>query len=169
MQVFAIDTLKVSRRLRETGFDEAQADAFIATFQEAAETSDVVSKGDLREVETSLRQAIADVRTEVADLRGQLRQTETALRAEIGTVRAELQAEIGSVGAELQAEIAAVRAELHETELRLEPKIETVRALIGEAKADILTRVFAMIAGTVVINVIAIFGAMIGIAKLLGH
>jgi chromosome segregation ATPase len=165
VQVFAIDTLKVSRRLRDAGFDEAQADAFITTFQEAAETSDVVSKGDLRDVETSLRQGIADlraevvdIRTEITDLRGQLRQTETALRAEIGAVRVEL-----------QAEIAAVRAELRETELRLEAKIEAVRALIGEAKADVLTRVFAMIAGAVVINVIAIFGAMIGIAKLLGH
>ena len=66
-------------------------------------------------------------------------------------------------------EMAAVRAELREAELRLEAKIEAVRALIGEAKADVLTRVFAMIAGAIVINVIAIFGAMIGIAKLLGH
>ena len=140
MQVFAIDTLKVSRRLRDAGFNEAQADAFIATFQEAAETSDVVSKGDLREVETSLRQAITEVRAEVADMR---------------------------------AQIGAVRAEPRETELRREAKLETsiegFRALIGEVKADLLTRIFRMIVGYVVINVIANFGAMISIAKLLGH
>jgi DNA-binding transcriptional MerR regulator len=125
MQGFAIDTLKIARRLRDAGFHEAQVDAFVATFQEAAETSDVVSKGDLRDVETSLRQAVEDLRAEVADFRAQLRQTETALRGEI----------------------AAVRAELRETELRHEAKIEAVRAVIGEAKADVLTRIFAVITG----------------------
>lgn len=142
---------------------------FIATFQEAAETSDVVSKGDLREVETSLREEIAAIRAEVADVRAQLGRLETALRAEIAGVTAELQVGIAGVRAELQTGIAGVRAELRETELRLEAKIEAVRALIGDAKADLLTRVFAMIAGALIINVIAIFGTMIGIAKLLGH
>ena len=68
-----------------------------------------------------------------------------------------------------KADLAILRSELRETELRLESKIEGMRTVISETKADILTRVFAMIASAVVINVVAIVAAMIGVAKLLGH
>jgi DNA-binding transcriptional MerR regulator len=123
---FIIDTLKASRRLREAGFEEAEADALIATFQEAGENADLATKADLREV--------------AAALRADIRELETTLRAEI----------------------REIDTKIRETELRLEAKIEAVRA-------DILTRVFAMIAGAAVINVVAIVAAMIGVAKLLGH
>jgi hypothetical protein len=111
MAALGIDTLKVSRRLREAGFNDAQAEAVITTLQETAEGADVATKADL----------------------------------------------------------AILRSELRETELRLESKIEGMRTVISETKADILTRVFAMIASAVVINVVAIVAAMIGVAKLLGH
>jgi hypothetical protein len=44
----------------------------------------------------------------------------------------------------------------------LETKIETI-------KADILNRVFGLILGTLVVNIVAIVGAMFAVAKLLGH
>ena len=68
--------------------------------------------------------------------------------------------------AEVKAEIAALRAELRaairEAELRLEAKIEAI-------KADILNRVFGLILGTLVVNIVAIVGAMFAVAKLVGH
>ena len=62
----------------------------------------------------------------------------------------------------LKAEIADLRSELRQTELRLEAKIETI-------KADILSRVFGLILGTLVVNIVAIVGAMFAVAKLVGH
>jgi hypothetical protein len=50
----AIDTLKVARRLREAGFDEAQADAVIAAIQDGAEGGDVATKLDLALVNTRI-------------------------------------------------------------------------------------------------------------------
>ena len=36
-------------------------------------------------------------------------------------------------------------------------------------KADVLSRIFGLILGTLVVNIVAIVGAMFGVAKLLGH
>jgi DNA-binding transcriptional MerR regulator len=85
-----------------------------------------------------------------------------------GTEGADLatQVEITELRSELKSEIAALRTELkadiREAELRLEAKIEAI-------KAELLSRVFAMILGTLVVNIIAIVGAIFGVAKLLGH
>jgi len=125
-----IDTLKFAKRLREAGFSDPQAEAVIATVQEASESADLATKADL-----------AGLRTE--------------LKAEIGALRTELKAEIGALRTELEA---AVR----EAELRLEAKIEAI-------KADILNRVFGLILGTLVVNIVAIVGAMFAVAKLVGH
>lgn len=86
---------------------------------------------------------------------------EGAEDAELAT-KADLDTAIAALRADLRTEIAAVRAELRETELRLEAKIEAV-------KADILNRIFGLILGTLVVNIVAIVGAMFAVAKLVGH
>jgi hypothetical protein len=63
---------------------------------------------------------------------------------------------------DLRVEFADLRSELRQTELRLEAKIEAI-------KADILSRVFGLILGTLVVNIVAIVGAMFAVAKLVGH
>jgi DNA-binding transcriptional MerR regulator len=81
-----------------------------------------------------------------------------------GTETAELATKSDLVGlrVEVKADIASLRSELRETELRLEAKIEAI-------KADILNRIFGLILGTLVVNIVAIVGAMFGVAKLVGH
>jgi hypothetical protein len=70
----------------------------------------------------------------------------------------------GTAGADLatKIDIAELRTEIREAELRLEAKIEGI-------KADILSRVFGLILGTLVVNIVAIVGAMFAVAKLVGH
>jgi hypothetical protein len=70
----------------------------------------------------------------------------------------------GTAGADLatKIDIAELRTEIREAELRLEAKIEGI-------KADILNRVFGLILGTLVVNIVAIVGAMSAAAKLVGH
>jgi DNA-binding transcriptional MerR regulator len=81
----------------------------------------------------------------------------------------------GTEGAELatKGDIAELRAELkaeiREAELRLEAKIEAIRSEMGAMKADILSRVFGMILGALVVNIIAVVGAVFAVAKLVGH
>jgi hypothetical protein len=144
----AIDTLKVARRLREAGFNEAQAEAVAVVVQEGSEGVDLATKGDL---------ALQSVE----------------LRAEIAAQGAELRAEIAAQGAELRLEIAAVRSEMREMEQRLTARIESVRAgtetAIEGAKSEMLGRMFQMILGAVLVNFVAMLGVMFAFAKLLGH
>jgi coiled-coil family 90 protein len=137
LAALAIDTLKVAKRLREAGFSDPQAEAVVATVQEAAEGADLATRSDLAELRSEIKFDLAEL-------------------------RAELKAELAELRVELRAEIAAVRAEMRALELRFEAKLEAL-------KADILNRIFGLILGAVVVNVVAVVGAMFGVAKLLGH
>lgn len=88
--------------------------------------------------------------------------TDAATKGDLIEAQNLLKADIAEVRTELKADIAEVRGELRESELRFEAKLEAV-------KSDILIRVFSMILGTIVVNIIALVGAMFGVAKLLGH
>ena len=97
-----------------------------------------------------------------AATKGDLVEVQNLLKVDIAEVRTGLKADIAEVRTGLKADIAEVRSELRESELRFEAKLEAV-------KSDILIRVFSMILGAIVVNIIALVGAMFGVAKLLGH
>jgi DNA-binding transcriptional MerR regulator len=78
-------------------------------------------------------------------------------------------ADLAELRAELKAEIASLRSELRQAEQRLEAKIEGIKSDIGAMKADILNRVFGLILGALVANIVAIVGAMFAVAKLVAH
>jgi hypothetical protein len=84
------------------------------------------------------------------------------LKADIAELRARFKADIAELRAELRGENAAVRAEGREAELRLEARMQALNS-------QLITRVFGMILSAVVINIVAIVGAVFGVAKLLGH
>jgi molecular chaperone GrpE (heat shock protein) len=86
---------------------------------------------------------------------------ELATKVDLAEVKAEV-AEIKTDLAEVKADVATLRSELRQSELRLEAKIEAV-------KTDILSRVFSMILGALVVNIIAVVGAIFAVAKLAGH
>jgi DNA-binding transcriptional MerR regulator len=86
----AIDTLKVARRLREAGFDEAQADAVIAAVQEGAEGAEFATKADLALLAAELRAEIAAVRSEMREMEQRLIARIESVRGEITTVRGEI-------------------------------------------------------------------------------
>jgi DNA-binding transcriptional MerR regulator len=62
----------------------------------------------------------------------------------------------------LRAEIAAVRAEMREIEHRFEARLEAT-------KSELLKYMFGMVFGAVLLNIVAMLGAMFAFAKLLGH
>ena len=84
------------------------------------------------------------------------------LDATAAALRRDLDASTTGLRNELNTAVATLRSEIREAELRIEAKIEAM-------KADILNRVFGLILSTLVVNIVAIFGAMFGVAKLLGH
>jgi len=73
----------------------------------------------------------------------------------------ELEAEREASGAELRAALGALQNELREREGRLEAKLDGF-------KADIMRRVFLLILGTLILNIVVIFGVIFGLVNLVG-
>ena len=94
----AIDTLKVARRLREAGFNEAQAEAVAVVVQEGSEGADLATKADLTVQSVELRAEIAtqgaELRMEIAALRSEMREMEQRLIARITNEIAAAKSEI---------------------------------------------------------------------------
>lgn len=63
-----------------------------------------------------------------------------------------------------RSELAAAKAELKSDIVPLATKAD-----VAEAKADTLKAVMGMIIGALAVNILAMLGAMFGLAKLLGH
>ena len=85
-----------------------------------------------------------------------------ATKSDLAGLGVQLRAEIAELRAELRTEIAELRSELRQSELRLEAKIEAV-------KGEILNRVFGLILGALVVNIVAIVGAMFAVARFAAH
>jgi uncharacterized coiled-coil DUF342 family protein len=143
----AIDTLKLAWRLREAGFNETQAEAVADAVREGAEGADLVTKSDLALRTTELRAEIAEVRAEIATVRSEMREMEQRLVLRITN------------------EIAGVRNEI----AGFRNEIAGFRNEIAALKTELLSRMFQMILGAVLVNAIAMAGLMFGFAKLLGH
>lgn len=98
-----IDTIEVSRKFVNAGFNKEQADVVaqeLFHYITEEESKDIfVNKNDLLETRNELKDDISAVRTE--------------LKKEISDVRTELKEEISDVRTELKEKISDVRTELH--------------------------------------------------------
>jgi hypothetical protein len=84
-----------------------------------------------------------------------------AAGADLAT-KTDLKTAIAELRTELKAEIAELRGEMRQSELRLEAWLESV-------KVDVLNQVFSLILGALVVNIVAIVGAVLAAVKLAGH
>ncbi len=89
----AFDTLKATKLLKASGFEETQAEAVVATVRDAI-AENVATKADVTEASNELKLEIAGVRTEIANAR-------TELKEDIAGVRAELKDDIEKVSKEI--------------------------------------------------------------------
>jgi multidrug efflux pump subunit AcrA (membrane-fusion protein) len=143
-----LDTLKVAKRLREAGFDEAQAEAVVAAVQEGAERSDVATKADL------------------AEIRNELAATKIELNARIAALAVRLDARIAGLESSIDARIAGLEASI---DARIAGLASSIDARSAEAKTEIIYRMLQMIRGAVLVNFIGMAGLMFALVKLLGH
>ncbi len=112
-----IDTLALAERLeREYGDDPERARRHARILGDRAESSDLATKQDIKELRADVQHEIGGLRTEIGGLR-------TELQHEIGGLRTELQHEIGGLRADVQHEIAVLRTEIREVEQRLRAEL----------------------------------------------
>jgi multidrug efflux pump subunit AcrA (membrane-fusion protein) len=141
--IAAFDTHSSVKTLTAAGMPEGQAEAITELFKASrdADLNVLATKADLAQLRADLQQQIAELR---ADLQQQIAELGADLQQQIAAVRSDLQQQIAALGGEIQRDIA-------------------------ETKADILKWMFGMIAGAVIINVMAIIGAMLALVRMVGH
>ena len=103
----ALDTYKAVKKLREVGFDEAQAEAVIRMIGEAFDDS-VATKADIAAVRTELVAQGAELRAEIQEVRAETQEVRTEIR---------------EVRTEMHAEAKAIRAEIRDLEQRMTIKL----------------------------------------------
>jgi hypothetical protein len=64
MSALVLDTLKFSKKLREAGFEEKQADVMAEAIADVVE-SELVIKRDLKEMELAFQKNLADTKAEL--------------------------------------------------------------------------------------------------------
>jgi len=160
MTALLLDTLRLSRTLRDKGnFTSEQAEALAEALSEASQ-GDLASKADLAPVRSEIGDLKTELKTEIADVRSDLKtavaEVRTVLKAEIAELRTELKDEIAGSRAEVKTEIAGLRTELKNeiAELRTELKAEI---------AQTNTTLLKWILGAIGLQAIVILGVLISI------
>jgi hypothetical protein len=95
---YAFDTLVQTKRLREAGFEEKQAEALTAMLRDAVkplDTSDLVTKADFAALKADLKADLAAFKADVAT------------KSDLAALKTELKADLAT-----KSELAALKADL---------------------------------------------------------
>jgi chromosome segregation ATPase len=116
----AFDTYTHINDLKKVGFREEQAAVIIRSLMDSREMdlANLATKEQVNNIEKTMatKGDIADLRTEIAELRtelkGDIAELRTELKGEIAELRTELKGEIAELRTELKGDISGLRAEL---------------------------------------------------------
>ena len=117
-----LDTLTVAREMTAGGIDRDQAEAIANAMRKVAEQGDHVTSDQFKA-------GLAEVRTEIAELRSEQRTQIAEVRTEIANLDTRLSTQIADLRAEQRAGIAGVRTEIASLETRL------IRWMVGTVLA----------------------------------
>jgi hypothetical protein len=151
MAAATFDTLKFVRRLRaDDTFTPQQAERLADALSETA-YEDIATKGDVGQVRTEIRELRTELKSDIAEfrteLKGDIAEFRTELKGDIAELRAELKGDIAELRAELKGDIGGLRGELH-------------TGLAGQ-KAELLKWMF----GTVGVQTLVLLGALIALTR----
>ena len=128
--MLAFDTLTYTKRLRDAGVPQAQAEAQAATLREIIE-SDLATKHDIE----LIRHDIELIRHDTELVKKEIKDTETRLIERTAGVEASLTERIAGVEASLTERIAGAEASLIERIVTVAAENKTT---IAETKAEII-------------------------------
>lgn len=106
--VVTFDTLIAAQQLRNSGFDDRQAEAIVTTINTAMNET-VATKADLELQGTATRK---DLEVQTAEIRAEIAVTRKDLEAQIVVTRKELEAQIAVTRKDLEAQMAVIRADI---------------------------------------------------------
>ena len=141
MPAINFDTLAYAKEMEAAGFTREQADAFATAqgkiLKDAFAATELATRSDVRDVRDELKGDIQDVRTEIQDVRNELKTEIRDVRDELKTEIQDVRTEIQDVRNELKTEIQDVRNEVLRLENRMEAnKHEVLKWVIGTMVAQ---------------------------------
>ncbi|MCI0734116.1 MAG: CCDC90 family protein [Methylococcaceae bacterium] len=144
MTAIAFDTLKFAKRLKEAGFTEQQAEALAAAEAEFVEEN-LATKRDMKELEVSLKQDIAEVKRDMKEL-------EVSLKHDIAEVKRDMK--------ELDV---SLKRDMKELEVALKRDIKELETNLARGMKDLEYRMTIKLGAMLVLAV----GAMATLVKIL--
>ncbi len=84
-----IDTLAFTKKLREAGAEEGLAEAIVEGLT-AADTSELATKGDIAEVKTEIAEVKSELKTEIAEAKLELKTEIAEVKTEIAEVKSDI-------------------------------------------------------------------------------
>ena len=147
----AFDTLKATKLLKASGFEETQAEAVVATVRDAI-AENVATKADVTEASNELKLEIAGVRAEIAGVRAEIKD-------DIADLRTETKAEIAKVRTEIANARTEIKDDIANVQIKLKDDIEKVSKEISDFRTEIHHKALYLAAG--------IIGIIVSLIKLL--
>lgn len=114
MTAVALDTLRISKRLREAGFSEPQAEAVTGVLHDAQEVTlgDLSTKADLLALRTDMDHGFAvtkaELKADIKDLRSELKLEISDVRQDIASLKGDVAILKWAVGIIVAGTIALV-------------------------------------------------------------
>ena len=109
------DTLSASRRLREVGFEEKQADAVVGLLAEDV-SGNIATKSDIELLGADTKSEIELLKT---DMKSDVELLRTDMKSEIELLRADTKSDLELLRAETKSEFELFRAEVRALEQRM--------------------------------------------------
>ncbi len=150
MSVATFDTLAAVRNLEKAGMGTSQAEAVTETIRVAV-FQGVASKEDIDELRSEIGELRSEMKADIGELRSEIGELRAEMKADIAGLRAEMKADIAELRAEMKADIAELRAETKAdiAELRAETKgdIGALRVELQKFRADMTWRMVIVMVG----------------------
>ena len=86
MSVVTFDTLQFVQTLKESGFEEKQAEGMAKAFRNAQDETEIMTKSDLKELELTLKAEMQSMPAEMQAIRTEMQAAEYRMTIKLGAM-----------------------------------------------------------------------------------
>ncbi len=154
MGVFAFDTHKAVKQLKDAGFNDDQAEAVTTLFWDtrALDLENLATKDDVQALRREMEAHVTQLRSEMEAHTAQLR---SEMEANTAQLRTEMEANTAQLRTEMEANTTQLRSEMEANTTQLRSEMEThnaqLRTEIAAVKSDLIRWIVPLMVGQVAV------------------
>ena len=165
MDATGLDTLKATRTLEAAGFETSQAEALVTVFGGPVSGS-AATKSDVRDLRLEMKDLRTELKTEIAQLRDETNAGIADCRIELKAEIVDCRAEIAGLRDETKTEIAGLRDELKVESVERRGDVARLSREIADVRGDI-KNLKAQMYRLLLVQATVIVGLVVGLQRLL--